>query len=212
MEFKLMSNYTSFVAVEQSYQVDPNGERKTVIVPVEMPESVSYDGVFGKEKKDVSPSITSLSSGYAQTEVDGKQAYNKPAPTSVPYKPVQPSSPSVISINTESLKISKNSQELELKTAFDFTTYLKNSEEKKSFTKVQVFRSGELRGEITSTGKEKIEKPGVYPSGKDKKNIILAFGKSPFITSGEYTIIIEIYNENGISAGKGVVVVDVTVE
>ncbi len=46
LEFRLMSPYASFVAVEEKV-VNEGGKTRTVQVPVEMPESVSYEGVFG---------------------------------------------------------------------------------------------------------------------------------------------------------------------
>ena len=46
LEFRLMSAYTSFVAVEEKV-VTEGGKTRTVQVPVPMPESVSYEGVFG---------------------------------------------------------------------------------------------------------------------------------------------------------------------
>jgi Ca-activated chloride channel family protein len=46
---RLMSQYTSFVAVEQRV-VNVGGRQRTVDVPVEMPEGVSYDGIFGEAK------------------------------------------------------------------------------------------------------------------------------------------------------------------
>lgn len=48
LEFRLMTNYTSFVAVEEK-TVTEGGQAKTVQVPVPMPESVSYEGVFGEK-------------------------------------------------------------------------------------------------------------------------------------------------------------------
>ncbi|MBN1268222.1 MAG: hypothetical protein JXB04_01425, partial [Kiritimatiellae bacterium] len=46
LKYRLMSQYTSFVAVEEKV-VNEGGEVKTIQVPVEMPEGVSYEGVFG---------------------------------------------------------------------------------------------------------------------------------------------------------------------
>lgn len=46
LEFRLMTQYTSFVAVEEITITD-GGKPKTITVPVEMPEGVSYQGVFG---------------------------------------------------------------------------------------------------------------------------------------------------------------------
>jgi Ca-activated chloride channel family protein len=45
LEFKLMSQFTSFVAVEEM-TVTEGGQPRRVEVPVEMPEGVSYDGIF----------------------------------------------------------------------------------------------------------------------------------------------------------------------
>ncbi|MBI2340419.1 MAG: marine proteobacterial sortase target protein [Deltaproteobacteria bacterium] len=50
LEYHLMSQYTSFVAVEEKI-VNENGKVTTVQVPIEMPQGVSYQGVFG-EKDD----------------------------------------------------------------------------------------------------------------------------------------------------------------
>lgn len=43
---RLMTQYTSFVAVEKTV-VTSGGEPRTISVPVEMPEGVSYEGIFG---------------------------------------------------------------------------------------------------------------------------------------------------------------------
>ncbi len=46
LDYGLVTQYTSFVAVEQRV-VNENGSLRTYQVPVEMPEGVSYEGVFG---------------------------------------------------------------------------------------------------------------------------------------------------------------------
>ena len=48
LDYRLMTAYTSFVAVEETVVTD-GGKPRRVDVPVEMPEGVSYEGVFGKE-------------------------------------------------------------------------------------------------------------------------------------------------------------------
>jgi Ca-activated chloride channel family protein len=47
VEFRLMTQFTSFVAVEEM-TVTVGGEPTTITVPVEMPDGVSYEGVFGE--------------------------------------------------------------------------------------------------------------------------------------------------------------------
>lgn len=46
IEYRLMTQFTSFVAVEETI-VTVGGEPKRIEVPVEMPDGVSYEGVFG---------------------------------------------------------------------------------------------------------------------------------------------------------------------
>jgi Ca-activated chloride channel family protein len=48
LEFRLMTQWTSFVAVEEKV-VNVDGTPQTVVQPVEMPEDVSYEGVFGDQ-------------------------------------------------------------------------------------------------------------------------------------------------------------------
>lgn len=52
LEYRLMSQYTSFVAVEEKV-VNVNGQPRKVDVPVEMPEGVSYEGIFGEGEQPV---------------------------------------------------------------------------------------------------------------------------------------------------------------
>ena len=47
LEYRLMTQFTSFVAVEEMI-VTEGGRPRRVEVPVEMPEGVSYEGVFGE--------------------------------------------------------------------------------------------------------------------------------------------------------------------
>lgn len=47
LAYRLLSQYTAFVAVSEEVRVDPDGRRRTVEVPVELPEGVSYEGIFG---------------------------------------------------------------------------------------------------------------------------------------------------------------------
>lgn len=50
LAYRLMSPYTAFVAVSEEVRVDPRGRRVKVDVPVELPDGVSYTGIFGGEK------------------------------------------------------------------------------------------------------------------------------------------------------------------
>lgn len=48
LDYRLMTQFTSFVAVEEQTVVE-NGQSRTIQVPVEMPQGVSPEGVFGKD-------------------------------------------------------------------------------------------------------------------------------------------------------------------
>ena len=48
LQYALMTPFTSFVAVEE-LRVTAGGEARTVMVPVDMPEGVSHEGVFGEQ-------------------------------------------------------------------------------------------------------------------------------------------------------------------
>jgi len=47
LSYQLLSQYTAFVAVSDDVRVDPTESSISIQVPVEMPEGVSYQGVFG---------------------------------------------------------------------------------------------------------------------------------------------------------------------
>ena len=47
LNYRLMTQYTSFVAVEETTIVE-GGKPRIVDVPVEMPEGVSYEGIYGR--------------------------------------------------------------------------------------------------------------------------------------------------------------------
>jgi Ca-activated chloride channel family protein len=47
LTYQLLSQYTAFVAVSDEVRVNPNEHSVSVQVPVEMPEGMSYEGIFG---------------------------------------------------------------------------------------------------------------------------------------------------------------------
>jgi len=52
LDYRLMTQFTSFVAVEETV-VTEGGQPRRIEVPVEMPEGVSYEGVFGDARQEV---------------------------------------------------------------------------------------------------------------------------------------------------------------
>ncbi|MBD1884200.1 VIT domain-containing protein [Microcoleus vaginatus] len=49
LTYRLMSEYTAFVAVSEEVRVEADGTRRRVQVPVELPQGVSYEGIFQSE-------------------------------------------------------------------------------------------------------------------------------------------------------------------
>ncbi|NEQ95982.1 MAG: after-VIT domain-containing protein [Cyanothece sp. SIO2G6] len=64
LDYRLLSQYTAFVAVSEEVRVDPDGTRRTVEVPVELPEGVSYEGIFGGQDESTFTN-TPAGVGYA---------------------------------------------------------------------------------------------------------------------------------------------------
>ena len=80
LAYKLMSPYTSFVAVSEEVRVDPQGRRVKVDVPVELPDGVSYAGVFGQEKDE----MNARANGYGGRHLPApKPAKVHPLPVAV---------------------------------------------------------------------------------------------------------------------------------
>ncbi len=50
LDYSIMTQYTSFVAVEETTVTEPGKAPRRIEVPVEMPEGVSYEGVYGRER------------------------------------------------------------------------------------------------------------------------------------------------------------------
>ncbi len=70
LEFRIMTPFTSFIAVEEQ-TVHEGGIPRQVLVPVEMPDGVSYEGVFGTTSKDaaVPPASTSPMMSFAPVKM-----------------------------------------------------------------------------------------------------------------------------------------------
>ena len=183
LEFKLMSKYTSFVAVEETYQVDEEtGELQTIMVPVEMPEGTSYEGVFG-ENDGVCTESFSLA---CQPVYCTPPPPPPPAPTPIAVK---------IRLNLGD-EIKTNSSSLELISDYDFNDALA-----KNNLNIQIVKDGNTI--ITLSEDDNSVKI------QDKKNLILTFGEnnSPFTESGEYTITVKVYDGQNNTLSEGMLTV-----
>ncbi|GAB4297288.1 MAG: VIT domain-containing protein [Oscillatoriaceae cyanobacterium] len=95
LAYRLLSEYTAFVAVSEEVRVNPDGTRERVVVPVEMPEGVSYDGIFeSADEEAFAPGAPQgrLATGGANASVGNTNASGGtrsayPAPTTPPPPP-----------------------------------------------------------------------------------------------------------------------------
>jgi Ca-activated chloride channel homolog len=62
LSYHLMSQYTSFVAVSEEVRVNPDGGSERIQVPVELPQGVKYDGIFGNADEKVSGQVNAYMS------------------------------------------------------------------------------------------------------------------------------------------------------
>jgi Ca-activated chloride channel family protein len=73
LDYRLMTQFTSFVAVEER-TITKDGQPVRVEVPVEMPEGVSYEGVFGNERDKLAYAPNYGLTMYSQLSVVSKGA------------------------------------------------------------------------------------------------------------------------------------------
>ncbi|NEP76231.1 after-VIT domain-containing protein, partial [Okeania sp. SIO2G5] len=98
LAYRLLSQYTAFVAVSEEVRVDPDGTRRTVEVPVELPEGVSYDGIFGPSDPQPGTRGQSLSAtNFSQrsrlvgaAHFNGYQTFSRPTPSRMPLSAPAP--------------------------------------------------------------------------------------------------------------------------
>ncbi|BAY29513.1 hypothetical protein NIES2107_13560 [Nostoc carneum NIES-2107] len=83
LTYQLLSQYTAFVAVSDDVRVNPSEASVSVQVPVEMPEGISYEGIFGNA---VAPmiSIPYTAPEFLQRRRSEPMAQSAPAPISPP--------------------------------------------------------------------------------------------------------------------------------
>ena len=76
LDYRLMTQFTSFVAVEEQTVVE-GGRRRTIQVPVEMPHHVSREGVFGEEKQDAVSKTLFATSPMPNSQVNQAAAVDR---------------------------------------------------------------------------------------------------------------------------------------
>jgi Ca-activated chloride channel family protein len=91
LEYRLLSQYTAFVAISEEVRVDPDGTRRRVQVPVELPDGVSYEGIFGSADSAASHSAPggAMAPRRAMAPV-GQQDAAEIAPAPILTRPMSP--------------------------------------------------------------------------------------------------------------------------
>ena len=72
LDYRLLTQYTSFVAVEEM-TITEGGRPRRIDVPVEMPEGVSYEGIFGRGESDALFAQAMAPSGVAPGPMSGSR-------------------------------------------------------------------------------------------------------------------------------------------
>src|SRR3954468_12699973 len=80
LQYRLMTQFTSFVAVEEM-TITEGGQPKTVQVPVEMPDGVSREGVFGKDEEKQQYGAAPATMNYSLATKMRNQVATANAPT-----------------------------------------------------------------------------------------------------------------------------------
>jgi Ca-activated chloride channel family protein len=86
LTYHLLSEYTAFVAVSEEVRVEPDGARRRVQVPVELPQGVSYEGILQADERDQTRGGTR---GFAQTSSSPLPVSPAPARMVLPAPPRQ---------------------------------------------------------------------------------------------------------------------------
>ncbi len=97
LDYRLMTPFTSFVAVEEKI-VTEGGEPRRVEVPVEMPEGMSYEGVFGSENRlDMARAMPAAGAlrRSAMYAVGGGGGGSRPVQVMAEAAPIAPAAPAL---------------------------------------------------------------------------------------------------------------------
>ena len=97
LEFNLVTQFTSFVAVEKKV-VNEGGRQRTIDVPVEMPDGVSYEGIFGETREDLArvrnaPAAGGFGGAVGIRQMQAQTLALTPAPAIAPPPAPEPAPP-----------------------------------------------------------------------------------------------------------------------
>ncbi|MEG3977702.1 VIT domain-containing protein [Microcoleus sp. herbarium8] len=91
LTYHLLSEYTALVAVSEEVRVDPDGSRRRVQVPVELPQGVSYEGIFDAQKDEQTRGmVRSMTRTRASAPIAPAPGVARLAPYAEPAPPPPP--------------------------------------------------------------------------------------------------------------------------
>ncbi|MGL6284594.1 MAG: after-VIT domain-containing protein, partial [Microcoleaceae cyanobacterium] len=118
LDYRLLSAYTAFVAVSEEVRVNPDGTKIRVEVPVELPEGVSYTGIFGNES-EAADSMMGQNQNYAMPNMPATRSGGI-YPKSLSRTPAAP--PPVSQKVTESAESSVSVGQIQIISATNLST------------------------------------------------------------------------------------------
>jgi Ca-activated chloride channel family protein len=114
LDYRLLSAYTAFVAVSEEVRVNPDGTKIQVEVPVELPEGVSYTGIFGEESQEAD---SMMGQNYSNAPAARSGGYHSKSLSPVPATAPPPVSQKL----TESAEPSVSAGQIEIISATNLT-------------------------------------------------------------------------------------------
>jgi hypothetical protein len=104
LDYRLVTQFTSFVAVEEQTVVE-GGRTRTIQVPVEIPHGVSAAGVFGESKDTVY--VTAMASPMLASQAVMARSYNGAAVGGIVGAAPKSTAAESISVMTDSASVSR---------------------------------------------------------------------------------------------------------
>lgn len=107
LAYRLLSQYTAFVAVSDEVRVDPDGTRRRVQVPLELPQGVGYEKIFGEDYSSATTAGSATSYiAPRRLSVAASQAQNQnKIPASAPSLSAAPESEITDTLNQSNSQI-----------------------------------------------------------------------------------------------------------
>ncbi len=212
LRFRIMSQYTAFVAVSDAIRRDPEGRMETVEVPVELPEMVSRDGVFGGSNETVSKK-TEIARGIGSSpgvpmvsaELDGRTGMAAPREQEKPQK-----GDTAPGVNEQKAKTKDaDSLCLEIKTLDITIRSTSGTVDREAIMKELEGLRKELRGQLSQAGAGRILVQIETESGGSVKapQILESNWQNPEIG----TRLLKIIGKISLSKGPAMVVIEIRV-